>query len=427
MTGDTSVPVPSHFERIVFEGFKTFLFALARMPFLKLPRDDDDALKQGVEEEWRRVLRYGNGFHGFTVYPRIRIEDLVRYQQLGGGDDLVSWSISNWVIWSMTAFPHPAQTRAPRFGERVFGDRLVRMYEPLVQSYATKIRRRLRGSEKDQPLPPKREVAIALRALLRKLIDEYDFMHGKPKDAVLSSVGAIGSESSAGWRDELEGRFAEFGLPFRAQDVVHVGFARYVVTKFQEHLREHYLWYEPDFAPGLWPAPDFADEEAGDEAAEVSAEEQQRGSAEEEWSRGVPVAYDRDGIDYLYVQQMAFVCHVTQEQLRNWDKRGYLPALRLRDVNPAASGPAADWRVYPNTEAMRAEIEALRDHKQALQAESCEGALSRKEAADLLDISERRLDQMRGAGEIAAVKEGHRVFIPEAEIERILAERAEAD
>ncbi len=239
VTGDTSVPVPSHFERIVFEGFKTFLFALARMPFLKLPRDDDDALKQGVEEEWRRVLRYGNGFHGFTVYPRIRIEDLVRYQQLGGGDDLVSWSISNWVIWSMTAFPHPAQTRAPRFGERVFGDRLVRMYEPLVQSYATKIRRRLRGSEKDQPLPPKREVAIALRALLRKLIDEYDFMHGKPKDAVLSSVGAIGSESSAGWRDELEGRFAEFGLPFRAQDVVHVGFARYVVTKFQEHLREH--------------------------------------------------------------------------------------------------------------------------------------------------------------------------------------------
>jgi len=47
---DLAVPVPSHFERVVCEAQKTFLFALAGIPFRKLPRGNF-AFKAAVEEE----------------------------------------------------------------------------------------------------------------------------------------------------------------------------------------------------------------------------------------------------------------------------------------------------------------------------------------------------------------------------------------
>jgi len=134
---DTSVRVPSHFERVALEVHRVFLWAMAHRSFLKLPRDRT-AFRAAVERNWLEVLKYGNGYHGFTVYPRIHIEDLVRYQLLGGGDDLVSWSISNWVIWSMTAYPSIVQTLCPDFGAKAFGARLRKMYEPLVKSYASR-------------------------------------------------------------------------------------------------------------------------------------------------------------------------------------------------------------------------------------------------------------------------------------------------
>ncbi|MGC9319931.1 MAG: hypothetical protein ACP5KN_18000, partial [Armatimonadota bacterium] len=222
----TSITVPSHFERIVFDCLKPMIFGLAGMPFLKLPRGKC-SFRRAVQDEWRRVLAYGNGFHGFTVHPRVHIQDLVRYQQLGSGDHLVSWSISNWLIWSMTAFPSPVAAVFPEFGDKAFGKRLEQMYEPLVQSYASKLVARAKLTEDGADVPKRSDVVGELRALLSHLIREYDFSYGKP-DAMLSSVGAIGPASSPEWRQDLDERFAEFDLPFRARDVVHVGFTRYV-------------------------------------------------------------------------------------------------------------------------------------------------------------------------------------------------------
>lgn len=420
---DNCVAVPSHFERIVLECLKVFLFGLARCPFRDLPQDDG-AFEEAVEEEWRRVLRYGNGFHGFTVHPRIHMDDLVRYQQLGGGDDLVSWSISNWVIWSMTAFPHPLQTVAPRFGEKAFGERLVKMYEPLVQSFAWRLVRRAKAAEGERDAPRRAAAADALRALLKMAIPEYDFMYGKPRGALLASVGAIGPESSPQWREDLDRRFAEAGLPFRARDVVHVGFTRYVVGRFEQHLREMYPWYEPEFAPEVDWRCRLSD--GDDEVAKVFAAEQRRHRRKSDVSEGIPIAFEHEGIAYLSRRQMAPACGVTEEQLRNWHRSGELPDLRVRDVMPAASRAIRDRRVYAWTDELVDTIHALRDRKQALRAESCPGMLSRKQAAEALGISMRKLDQMREAGAIAAEKVGHRVFIAEAEVERILAEREHA-
>ncbi len=76
---------------------------------------------------------------------------------------------------------------------------------------------------------------------------------------------------------------------------------------------------------------------------------------------------------------------------------------------------------------MIGEIQALRDREEALQAESCPGLLSLKQAAEALGIRTRELFDLRREGLIVQVKEGHRVFIPEGEVERILAELSPGD
>jgi len=421
--GDAAVRVPSHFERIVFECLKSFLFVLAGMPFRKLPRGKF-AFRQAVEDEWRRVLCYGNGFHGFTVFPRIFIEDLVRYQKLGGGDDLVSWSISNWVIWSMTAFPHPVQAVVPKFGEKALGERLVRMYEPLIQSFASKLLRRAAAVEGWTDVPDKEDAVETLRALLRKLAEEYDFMRGKP-EALVSSVGAIGPESSPEWREKLDARCREFGLPFHARDLVHVGFPRYVVSKFERFLRESYPWYSAEY--GDMKAESGAIVEGRGEVAEVFRAETRRTRTKSDTGPGIPIALEHDGVRYFYIHQAAHAFGVTRDQLRNWDRRGQLPTQRVGDVDPFASATIANRRIYPDTPEMREKLRELAERGELWQADPQTGVLSLKEAARRIGISSRALYDWRKEGRIAEVKEGHRVFIPEAEVERILAELGPGD
>jgi DNA-binding transcriptional MerR regulator len=418
---DSSVRVPSHFERIVFEALKTMIFILFGVSFLRLPRATHP-FRREVEREWRRVLCYGNGLYGFTVFPRIHMEDLVRYQLLRDKTPLVSWSISNWVIWSMTAFPSPVQIVCPEFGHRAFGVRLRRMYEPLVQSYATKLVTRAERIDGQRDAPKRADVVGELQALLSHLIEEYDFNYGKP-DAMLSSVGTIGPESSPRWREDLDQRFGELGLPFRAHDVAHVGFPRYVVGKFEEHLRESYRWNAAEFGQ--------ADRQSGvilegtGEAAEVFAEETKRTRRKSDAGPSIPVAFEKGGMRYLYIEQMAMACGVTVDQLRNWDRRGCLETLRVRDIDPGAPATIANRRVYPYTEEMLSQIKELAERKDMLQADPREGLLSRQEAADRLGISTRTLDNWRKDGRIAEVKIEHRVFISEDEVERLLAEQDE--
>jgi len=421
--GDTSVPVPSHFERIVLEGFKILLWGLTGQQLAELP-EKEDAFKAAVERGWREVLGYGNGFYGFTVVPRIGILDMVRYQQLGGGDDLVSWSMANWVLWTMTAFPVPVQLVVPEFREKALKDRLKAMYEPLVHTFPWRLRKRAKvvlGGWRD--VAKHEHVVGELRALLDTLIDEYDFMHGKPK-AQLSSVGAIGWASSPELRERLDRQLKEAGLPISSRDLAHVGFARYVAGKFEEHLREHYPIDEAEFgdaekAPGTLG-------EADSEEGEAFMEDSARTEETSDVGDGVPVALERKGIRYLYIRQMAYATGIEMERLRTWMKRGYLPDMRVRDIDPGAARHIRNRRVLPWTNEMIETIDRLKLEKDAMQVKSAEGLYSLDEAAVALGVTVRTLHKWRKRGRVRTTELGHRVFVPVEEVERLRRETGKA-
>ncbi len=347
---DTSVRVPSHFERIALESIKYILWRLTGQQLSELPKDDDDKFKAAVEREWREVLRYGNGFYGFTVIPKVSIMDMVRYQQLGGGDDLVSWSISNWVLWTYTAFPVVVEAVVPGFGEKALKARLEAMYEPLVQSHAIEMLRRARAT-RDQwaDVPEKEDVIGELRALLSSAVEI---------------------------RDQLDRQLAKAGAPISSREMAHVGFARYISAKFENHLRQSYAFYGGDveYSETETDAGDLTDSdeegaevlgygedavyprtEAGGndltdshgEAAEVFAEESARTGRMSDVGLEVKVAFEKDGVEYLYRRQMALACRVTEEQLRYWHRQDYLPTPRVRDIDPGAPRTIANRRVYP--------------------------------------------------------------------------------
>jgi excisionase family DNA binding protein len=414
--GDTSVRVPSHFERIVLECLKYFLFGLTGQQLAKLPRDARH-FKSAVEQEWREVLGYGNGFYGFTVIPRVSILDLVRYQQLGGGDDLVSWSIGNWVLWTMTAFPVPVQLVVPGFKDKALKARLKAMYEPLVHSFAWRLRKRAKvvlGSWRD--VPGHEDVLGELRALLDSLIDEYDFMYGKP-EAQLSSVGAIGWASSPELRERLDRQLKQAGLPISSRDLVHVGFARYVAGKFEEHLRQHYPIDEAEFGDAEKAAGTLG--EADSEEAEAFMEDSARTKETSDVGKGVPVALEREGTKYLYLRQMTYATGIEMERLRTWMKRGYLPDLRVRDIDPGAARRLLNRRVLPWTNEMIERIDGLASEKRVGWPDSAKRLYSLGEAAALLGIDRRTLYRWRKKGRLTTVKVGGKIFVSGEELQRL--------
>lgn len=417
--GDISVPVPSHFERVALEAFKAAFWEFTGVGFIALP-DEKEAFKTELEREWWKVLRCGNGFHGFTVVPRIRFDDLVRYQQLGGGDDLVSWSISNWLIWCMKAFPPPVQTVVPEFADKAYGDRLMQMYEPLVGRFVGKLLARFRKMGRPEDAPPRSAAADGFRAVLRQAIEDYDFMYRKA-DAMISSVGAIGAASSPEWRSKLDERFAQFGLPLGTRDVVHVGFTGYVVGVFEQHLREHYPLADAESEALGETAGTVVD--GGGEATGVFGEESSRMRRKSDAGDGVPIALEREGIKYLYIRQMAFACGVTVDQLRNWDRRGYLKTLRVGEVDPGAAPTVANWRIYPYTAEQIERIRNLAEERALPSGDPARTVLSRRQAAKRLGVSTRTLDNWCRRGKIKCFRKGLRVFIPETEVERIERER----
>ena len=92
---DVASPVGSHFERLFGDSFRLILWALLEVGERVLP-DPDDAFQDAVEDEWLRALRYGCGWYGLSIVPRVSILDLIRYQNLGGRNRAVSRSISGF-------------------------------------------------------------------------------------------------------------------------------------------------------------------------------------------------------------------------------------------------------------------------------------------------------------------------------------------
>ena len=123
VAADIASPVRSSFERLFGDAFKYILWGLLGGPMGQMPADDG-AFQDAVEVEWRKVLQYGNGLYGLSVIPMVPTLDLVRYQELGGRDKVVSRGIAEYFMLLLGAFPPLVAHVLPQLGEAAFRRRL---------------------------------------------------------------------------------------------------------------------------------------------------------------------------------------------------------------------------------------------------------------------------------------------------------------
>ena len=235
---DADSCVRSHFERLFFDTYSLILSQFLHPGHLALP-EEPEAFRTQFEQQWRRVLRYGNGNFGLTVQPLVSILDMVRYQQLKGGDDLVSWSVANWVRWKMDVFPLTVQRVVPDFREVALKRRLVAMFEPLVGYCALLAARRLRLADETEGQSDYSRLQEEFRAVLSAAIEKYDFMYGKdgtPEQA----VGALGLSESPKRRARADAALQALDIPLGSKDLAHVGIAAFLSARLRQHLREFY-------------------------------------------------------------------------------------------------------------------------------------------------------------------------------------------
>lgn len=412
---DAASPVQSHFERLFCEVFKLTLFGLLRIKFLDMPAGEE-AFQSRFEAEWKRALRYGNGYYGLTIIPRVSILDAVRYQQLGGRDRVISRSLVEFYVLQLGPFPHFAQMVAPLFGEKAIKARLMAMFDPLVRSCVVEASRRLAavGERYNE-----QTLTLDFQAVLSDAIDEYQFMYGKT-GTWQDGVGMIGLSASEHTRQKVDAALREPGYPLTSKDLVHINASGYITARLRQHLRSHYPppWREKgellslDFVldaddgktalgdvltgqeswaqAGWWSQPEDALAPGGTGRAQRA-----RGS-----TPGVRVvAAVVDGTEYLFVDEMAALCGVTPEQLRTWDRKGLLRASRLGKICPAHRGKVSrNWRVYPNTEETRQRIAELAYEHRPSRTGLEEGEFSRKQAAKVLGVHKDTLRRLEKRG-----------------------------
>lgn len=411
---DASAPVISHFERVVYEVFRILFYAFIGVRSLTMP-EDNEAFLDRFETEWARAMSYGNGYYGLTVIPLLSIEDMVRYQQLGGRRRAVSRSMVEYLIVQMDVFPLVVQLVAPRFREVALKKRLVAMFDPLAGSCASDAEWRLKyAGEEETPSEPQL-LKEEMSAVVSAAIDEYRFMHGKG-GGVPDAVGMLGINASYDLRRWIELVLGELGLPIEVSQLVHVNAARYIGARLRAHLREYYpvrkmstvSLNQPVTEDGSTLGDLVAD--SGEDAADKSA------------THHVSVAYTVEGVQYLYIEAMAGHVHVSEDRLRHWDQEGTLKALRVRDILPDIGGKIeANRRVYPYTRKMVETIKALASRKKQRASHLKEGEFTRAEAAAFLHVSYRTLQRMEDRGEARPIRPDGKPIYTQEEIHHLAA------
>jgi len=411
---DADTPVPSHFERVFFEAFKYFLFDSLKIRQRQLP-DGEGEFVSAFEEEWRKVLMCGNGYHGLTIVPRVSIVDAVRYQQLQPRDKIISRSVVQYYVLVANVFPTIAQLLLPAFRQKAIAERIVEMFEPLVVRCAAQARTRLADTDR-KPLGILQE---EFRAVARQAVDEYAFMHGKTgnwRDA----VGMIGVSAGEGARWRIDIAAVLLGHRPISQEIVHVNASAFIAARLHQHLREYYpapwarhqqqLSLHAQGGEDRLSVQDFLDTDES-EATHFDLDLSASGRA---------VAARKNGVEYLFVNEMAAECGVTADQLRSWDRAGELPAIRLEQVSPAHRGRvSAQWRVYPNTPQMCEQIRTMAQKKARARRGLEEGEYSRKEAARALGVHKDTLRRWERRGIAKPQWRNQRPIYTAAEIRRL--------
>lgn len=427
---DSAAPVGSHFERLFGDALKYILWGLWRAPTVKLPLQDA-AFQTDLEFEWKGALCFGNGLYGLSVIPCISVTDLLRYQELGGRDPVVSRGIAEHFMLMLGTFPPLVQLLFPRFGELAFERRLLIMFEPMVKRYAGRAFRRAAMAGDAADIDRERLRGEFMSAL-ESALDTYEFSYGKATGPE-GVAGMLGLSADPEPRRRVGEALEHLQLAQTVRDITPVGIAHYVKARMDAHLREAYPvpGREKRRAVSLDAAghePLARQAEVGDEAeAEGSVWDSIRDDDDREWlgetGTEIPdvLACEVDGVKYLYADEMARVCGVTSHQLRHWDRSGDLPARRLGEVAPSPPGSpeAADWRVYPWTPEMIVTVRALAAAKAARRGGMAEGEFSRAAAARVLGVAAKTLKRWERAG-IAQPqrREGKPVYIAK-EIERL--------
>jgi DNA-binding transcriptional MerR regulator len=143
------------------------------------------------------------------------------------------------------------------------------------------------------------------------------------------------------------------------------------------------------------------------------------------------VAYTVDGVQYLYIEEMAGHAYVSEHQLRHWDNDGTLKPLRVRDIVPGIKGKIeANRRLYPYTTEMVETIKALASRKKQRASHLGEGEYTRAEAAAVLHVSYRTLQRMEELGEARPIRPDRKPIYTQEEIHRLaglVGEQAKGD
>lgn len=397
---------------------------------------EDDAFREAVEAGWAEVLGYGNGLYGLSVIPMIPTLDLVRYQELGGRNRVVSRGIAEHFMLLLGAFPPLVAHVVPQLGEVAFRRRLGTMFEPMVKRYAWSALRReeMLGDGADARRDALRD---EFRTVLTDAIESYDFTFGKgvgPEGV----AGMLGMSADPELRERAGAAMQHIELPQTPRDITPVGITHHIRARMDDHLRNAHparardqrfsrsleAPHEPE---GHLSLNEFVadDERLTPEALVVELS----GSSEHDrdWvgTTGAEVpdvtAHEADGVVYLYTDEMARACGVTTDQLRRWDKLGDLPAERLGDLDPSKAGTAAaNWRVYPRTGEMVRRVRELAARKVARRGKMTDNEFTRASAARVLGIADKTLKRWEKSGKAQPIWRDGKPVYTEEEIHRLV-------
>ena len=434
VAADEASPVRSKFERLFGDAFKCILWGLLGGPRMQMPAEDD-AFREAVEVGWAEVLGYGNGLYGLSVIPMIPTLDLVRYQELGGRNRVVSRGIAEYFMLLLGAFPPLVAHVVPQLGEVAFRRRLGIMFEPMVKRYAWEAlqREQALGDGSDT-----RRVGLeeAFREVLAHALDSYDFTFGKEVGPE-GVAGMLGMSADPELREQVAAAMAHLQQPQTPRDITPVGITHYVKARMDERLREAHPARPPEHGLSVSiseptrPADDLSLEKVLSSRkktpdALIAGLSGDR-DCDRDWlgtsAAEVPdvVACEVDGVIYRFADEMARACGVTTDQLRRWDGLGDLPAQRLADVDPSKAGtPAANWRVYPHTGETVGRVRQLAVEKAARRGKMADNEFTRAAAARVLRITAKTLGRWEKSGKAQPIWRDGKPIYTEEEIHRLV-------
>jgi hypothetical protein len=400
--------IGSEWSRFVLEHMRQMLFKFLDCHQLDLTSRPDQEFRRTFEKEWKILLAYQDSLYGFRVIPKLSLEDMMRYQQLKKGDPQIRRTISTYITHQATEYPHLLHPYAPELAEKDYESLLRRMYDPLIQ---TTVRQALKNSS---VLHENRQ---QIRADLLKEVEEqfqqarqaFSFYWEKAvKERPLGKIGFLSYPQTSEGQKELDALLQQRTLPYTSRDFMEVSFATYIRQRLRSWLESTYpADKQTDNEISIQQAPTDSDRALEEELS------QEDGVWNEARHTPTPEVFGPDGTGYFTVKQAARYYGLSVDQLRRFDREGFLPAYRVRDIFEKPYPLKPDMRLYAVTEETRQAIEVIKarlaKHSTHLQGQE----VDRKTAAMLLGVHVTVLRKLENEGRLQPLRRGRIVSYDE--------------